>query len=71
MALRQRIQTWTSSFWLTRREFFRALRPGSVLYLGERSRHQGGAEAVGEGSGCPHPHPDSRLPLSHRIKGGR
>lgn len=36
MALRQRIQTWTSSFWLTRREFFRALRPGRVLYLGER-----------------------------------
>ena len=36
MALRQRIHTWTSSFWLTRREFFRALRPGRVLYLGER-----------------------------------
>lgn len=30
------MQTWTSSFWLTRREFFRALRPGRVLYLGER-----------------------------------
>ena len=36
IALRQRIHTWTSSFWLTRREFFRALRPGRVLYLGER-----------------------------------
>lgn len=30
------MQTWTSSFWLTRREFFRALRPGRVLYLRER-----------------------------------
>lgn len=30
------MQTWTSSFWLTRREFFRALRPGRVLYLGDR-----------------------------------
>jgi hypothetical protein len=42
MALRQRIQTWTTSFWLTKREFFRALRPGRVLYLQERARHSGG-----------------------------
>lgn len=54
MALRQRIQTWTSSFWLTRREFFRALRPGRVLYLGKRGLLVKGLESltITQTAGC-------------------
>lgn len=35
MARRHMMQTWTSSFWLTSREFFNAFLLGKVLQLAE------------------------------------